>query len=87
MAVDVKLPIGAGRLAARAAMQALSSLWGTEARPDGNNMAPKDALRFWASAGIRMPWIEPLTWAYVALSVFVYSFLCTAHRQPCCRCF
>lgn len=57
------------------AMQALSSLWSTEARSDRNNMAPRAALKFWASAGIRMPWIEPLTWAYVALSVFVYAFL------------
>jgi hypothetical protein len=56
-------------------MEALLSLWRTDAVPDGSNMAPRDALKFWAAAGIRMPWIEPLTWAYVALSVFVYAFL------------
>jgi lathosterol oxidase len=58
-----------------------ATLWSTEARADRNNMAPRDALKFWASAGIRMPWIEPLTWAYVALAVFVYLFLWVAPER------
>ena len=53
----------------------LGDLWVTDVRSDRNNMEPMAALKFWASAGIRMPWIEPLTWAYVALAVFVYAFL------------
>ena len=59
----------------------LGDLWSTTERPDRNNMAPMDALRFWASAGIRMPWIEPLTWAYVAMAVFVYAFLWVAPQR------
>ena len=59
----------------------LGDLWSTTERPDRNNMAPMDALRFWASAGIRMPWIEPLTWAYVGMAVFVYAFLWVAPER------
>ena len=35
------------------------------------------------TGGLRMPWIEPMTWAYVLLATFVYAFLTREPQRQC----